>query len=271
MLELGLVYAFMGVPIFPVEPRGKEPLTRHGVKDATTDDGQVAAWAAEHPSANIGLATGKPSGLVVLDLDTPDAVHNIPDTLDVPVTLTVGTGRGFHLYYRLPTDRDARNTASKWGEGVDSRGTGGYVLAAGSIHPNGRMYGIAHEAKPVTCPDWLLHTEPKAPEQPPSPPRFDDGDGTPFGVAALRSELIRLLQAAPGTRNHTLNKAAMRIGQLVGGGELHEGPARDKLEAAAFALWSASGDKPNAAEIRKTINSGLSAGKDRPRSRQVPR
>lgn len=48
---------------------GKHPRTRHGFKDATTDLDKITEWWAESPDANIGLATGKVSGIVVIDID----------------------------------------------------------------------------------------------------------------------------------------------------------------------------------------------------------
>jgi hypothetical protein len=35
-------YAQHGISIFPCEPRGKVPLTRHGFKDATTDQRRIS-------------------------------------------------------------------------------------------------------------------------------------------------------------------------------------------------------------------------------------
>src|SRR5262249_33902025 len=48
---------------------GKHPLTSHGVKDATTDRRVVRDWWNENPDANIGLRTGRSSGVLVLDVD----------------------------------------------------------------------------------------------------------------------------------------------------------------------------------------------------------
>ena len=72
LLKAALAYAGRSVPVFPCQPSAKRPLTRNGHWDATTDPQAIGRWWKQWPSANIGVPTGKKSGLVVLDVD-PDA------------------------------------------------------------------------------------------------------------------------------------------------------------------------------------------------------
>jgi putative DNA primase/helicase len=51
------------------ERAGKHPITQHGVNDATTDRNRIRNWWAESPDANIGIAAGSESGIIVLDID----------------------------------------------------------------------------------------------------------------------------------------------------------------------------------------------------------
>jgi putative DNA primase/helicase len=51
------------------ETPGKHPRTRRGVKDATSDPKKIRAWWGEWPNANVAIATGRISGLLVLDVD----------------------------------------------------------------------------------------------------------------------------------------------------------------------------------------------------------
>lgn len=138
-------YARRGWYIFPLKPRGKEPLPgTHGVLDATTDLAQIAAWWAAHPDANIGGACG-PSGLTVVDVDGDKggreswaelrASYSIDDQ-----TLTSLTASGQHLIYANPPGVATRNTASKLGAGLDTRGHGGYIVLPPSVHPSGHVY-----------------------------------------------------------------------------------------------------------------------------------
>jgi hypothetical protein len=127
--------------------RGKHPATAHGLKDATRDPDQIRRWWQGYPHWNVGIATGKASGIIVVDVDPR---HGGDDTLavseakysklpDAPTVLT--GGGGLHIYFRYP-DGVARvaNSAGALGLGLDIRGDGGYVIAPPSIHESGNAY-----------------------------------------------------------------------------------------------------------------------------------
>src|ERR1019366_9649095 len=84
MLKAALRFAKLGWSVFPVHSAkngrcscgdedcknvGKHPRTKHGVKDGTTDGKTMRAWWRRWPHANVGIATGKQSGILVLDID----------------------------------------------------------------------------------------------------------------------------------------------------------------------------------------------------------
>src|SRR5262245_28818448 len=69
IIDAAVKYASRGLYIFPVTPNAKIPLTSHGCKDATTNISTVRAWWERWPNANIGMATGNDSQIVVLDYD----------------------------------------------------------------------------------------------------------------------------------------------------------------------------------------------------------
>lgn len=48
----------------------KAPATRRDCKDAITDPELVSAWFKNLKDANIGVATGSPSGFFVVDIDS---------------------------------------------------------------------------------------------------------------------------------------------------------------------------------------------------------
>ena len=67
-LRQALAYARRGWPVFPCLPGEKIPATRHGYRDATTDQRQITAWFGRGPDWNLAIATGAP-GPDVLDVD----------------------------------------------------------------------------------------------------------------------------------------------------------------------------------------------------------
>jgi hypothetical protein len=144
MLEHALQYASWGWSVFPLQPAGKEPLTKHGFKDATTDEKQIRKWWKKHPQANIGIATGRVSGIYVVDVDPRNGGDlsafwreaNL-DAVRLGMVFTGSDGR--HLYFRYPADRDIPSR-SEFVKGIDLKSDGGYVVAPPSIHPNGVAY-----------------------------------------------------------------------------------------------------------------------------------
>lgn len=137
MKAAALRYADAGIPIFPCEPGGKDPLVKHGFKDATTDLEKVERWwSVAWPNANIGMPTGKASGFVVVDADSQDALKSVGK---FPASLRATTGRGVHLYYKAP-DSPIPNSVGKVAEHVDIRGDGGYVILPPSLHHSGKRY-----------------------------------------------------------------------------------------------------------------------------------
>jgi bifunctional DNA primase/polymerase-like protein/primase-like protein len=155
-----------GMAVFPVKPN-KHPLTQHGCLDGTKDQAFTNSWWTKWPTANIAIATGKPSGIFVLDVD-PDKGGEVElqklekEHGELPPTVEVITGRGGrHLYFLRPTFEGApviRNSESKVGDGLNIRGEGGYVVAPPSVHENGRTYAWSVDTATAfaEAPLWLL-------------------------------------------------------------------------------------------------------------------
>lgn len=142
--------AHAGFPVFALIAGGKKPARANWQCAATScRERTFETWSApvtgEPLAYNIGIATGR--GLFVLDIDNKDG-KNGSATLarlelehgDLPPTMVVRTASGgFHYYFRAPPDLWIPNSAGKLGLGIDVRGDGGYVVAAGSVIA-GRTY-----------------------------------------------------------------------------------------------------------------------------------
>jgi hypothetical protein len=126
MMEVAQDLAERGFHVIPLN--GKKSLIKweEFQRRAPSED-EVAQWWAQWPNANVGIITGITH--VVLDADTPQAEEFLASGAVTRTPWRVKTPRGKHFYYRVNPSLQMTNSA---GNGLDSRGLGGYVVAAGS-------------------------------------------------------------------------------------------------------------------------------------------
>jgi hypothetical protein len=161
MLRTALQLARRGLHVFPCNPAGKTPATLHGYKDATRDPAVIETWWRRVPSYNVAVATGRVSGIIVVDIDNEDAETRIKeleaDYSPLPATVESITSRGRHLFFKCP-EQEVRNSTGKVALGVDIRASGGYVLVPPSVHPCGKPYAWSVDSAPIFAelPQWLL-------------------------------------------------------------------------------------------------------------------
>jgi Bifunctional DNA primase/polymerase, N-terminal len=259
--EAAIEYAKRDWFVFPVAPRGKTPLTRRGMLEATTDEGLVAAWWKQWPNANIGVSCGA-SGLLVVDLDGEDSIRAWNDLAahhgGYQKTLLARTGKGWHQYFI----GQSRSTASRIAPGVDTRSAGGYVIAPPSVHGSGAVYRFAGPlTEPVPAPGWLLELLDHGRHHEEIGERRELPDGVPataYGSAALERITAEMAGTPEGERNYVLNALAYRCGRLSAAGQLAEQVAQRDLVAAALEAGL------GAEEAERTFRSGFSAGLFRP-------
>ena len=252
---------------------GKHPRTANGVRDATTDRTIIKAWWNRWPDANIGIATGRSSGIFVLDVDGDVGKASLKELQAehgrLQKTVTVMTGKGRHRYFRCDGAR-VGNSAGRLGKGIDVRGDGGYVVAAGSVHNSGAPYRFVDgrgldEIEIAFAPKWLLDlvtakgAEPTSGGRNSSVPPAKLERANAYAESARRRELDRVAKAPKHQRNDTLNRAAFKLGQLVPYGILDTAVITQDLAAVARTLGL------DESEIEPTIASGLNAGRQYPR------
>ena len=174
-LKAALDYIARGWSVIPCAPRGKKPLIKwQGWQNQRATATQVRDWFQRWPDANLAVVTGAISGLVVLDLDGPEAVESLRDKA-LPPTLIARTGKGEHRYFRHP----GGHVASRAGilHRVDIRSDGGFVVAPPSLHASGARYEWALYEPISDAPTWLL--ELVKPEAGPGTVELSDHDQTP--------------------------------------------------------------------------------------------
>lgn len=151
-----LAYAARGWSVIPIAPREKRPLVswREFQQRATTPD-EIGHWFRHWPDANVGIVTGRVSGLVVVDVDRRHGgVESVAaaeaDFGALPVTVEAATGGGGrHLYFAHPGGTVANRVAMR--PGIDLRGDGGCVVAPPSVHPSGARYAWVAGRAPGEC------------------------------------------------------------------------------------------------------------------------
>jgi hypothetical protein len=279
-----------GWRVFPAVPRGKIPAIQDWENSATTDLDQITAWWKSMPW-NVAISTGN-SGLLVIDLDARDldsrrgacaslgrpAVRGGYDMLErlsaaagepPPTdTYTVATPGGLHLYFRQPDGLRLRNTQGALGPNVDSRGHGGYVVAAGSVRAEG-LYRVVRRRPVSELPNWLVTalTPPQAPA--PRTPRRTSNTPLPSGRAeaylraVVDGECAAVAAARVGHRHQTLLRAARRLGHWVGGSALSATAAHAALSEAARGYVGVEGY--TAAQVDRDVSDGLAYGARFPR------
>src|SRR5262249_53248813 len=130
-----LQHGLMPIPVGP----DKRPLVdwKSYQNDAPHAD-QVDEWWTRWPQANVGIVTGKISGVVVLDADGDEGLASLK-TLNTPATTWLSrTGRGWHQWFAHPGVMISNRAGVR--PHLDVRGDGGYVVAPPSLHASGRRY-----------------------------------------------------------------------------------------------------------------------------------
>jgi len=201
--DAAIAYARAGWPVFPLA--GKIPYEgSRGHRDAATDVEHIRAVWTEHPKANIGLATGRTSGVLVVDMDVPKGYFGLKELQEqygqLPETRTVHTASGgLHLYFHYPQDGFTYPNTVGLAEkiGVDVRSEGGYVVLPPSKLYGRLTYSWATDQTPIApLPDWLHALLPTKGEHPAFP--HDLRFASPSGEKWLDEAVAR---ATEGNRN----------------------------------------------------------------------
>jgi|GEM_PF-4751403 len=162
LFDYALIALARGFAVFPCWPQTKKPATRDGFYSATCDTAKVEAWWQENPNYNPAIAC-EASKITVIDGDygfhSWEQAEAWREKNGLPATYAVRTGRrpefGLQLYYRGQTH------GSDWeldGASGEIKSEGGYVIAAGSIHPDsGEQYVVVADLPLAPLPEDFLN------------------------------------------------------------------------------------------------------------------
>lgn len=200
-----LQYLIQGYSVIPLK-KDKKPLIATWLdfqKSAATEE-VIEGWWEKYPEANIGIVTGKISGITVVDIDTKG--ETVVDWKSFPQTYTVKTpSGGYHLYYQY--DPEIKQTANTYPQfpHVDIRNDGGYVVGAGSITSyyskdgelTGGEYTVEVAMEPAVFPRALFVTKEKKVKKEGLLQKIDavtkmkDGDGRNNKLCSMLGTMLR--------------------------------------------------------------------------------
>jgi Bifunctional DNA primase/polymerase, N-terminal len=242
VLRQALAYARRGWPVFPCVPGEKIPATRHGYRDATTDQRQITAWFGRGRDWNLAIATGTP-GPDVLDVDQHGPagngfaalarLHDAGLLAEASSWVRTPSG-GLHAYFAGSDQRNGHLPGCY----LDFRSAGGYVLAPPS-QVAGHPYQLLREPGGRGGLDWDTVTQLIQPQ-----PQHQQHVRPPHASGHHLGYLARWVAAQPeGNRNAGLFWAANRA--------LDTDPTADLEPLAAAARQAGLADP----EITRTLKS----------------
>lgn len=172
--DSALALAAHGFRVFPLKADSKLPAVKAWPDIATDDAETIRALWADMPAANVGIYTNayRDRHMCVVDIDMKNGNNGLDEFMrladehggDIPVTRTViSTTGGIHLYFTTPFP--IKSGAGELAPGIDTRGSGGYVVAPGATL-GGKSYVLGNHADIAECPEWLLKILPKKTDKP---------------------------------------------------------------------------------------------------------
>jgi hypothetical protein len=155
---LGIAQYMLFFGWIPIGDKGKVPIYK-GWDKTPMDQAEDLIRDTVNKSKidTIGVLTGKPSGIVVVDIDnkndTLEKWKNLVSKNGLPETFTVITGtNGFHLYFKYDNLTSKLIGTRLRGYDVDIRTTGGQIVAPGSINQNTlQLYVISSGYRALTA------------------------------------------------------------------------------------------------------------------------
>ena len=199
VIDHALGLAARGVPVFPCR-EDKKPHTKSGFKDASTDAEAIRAWWGKYPDAIVGVPVG--DKFVVLDLDLQHVEAQAwYSHANLPLTRAhITRSGGRHLFFK--PHPDFKNSAGKICRGVDTRGSGGYI-----VWWPAHGFDVMHGGNLVDAPEWLISKlakpEARRIRQPLRPMRYSE-------FVAI---LAFMMRATNGERNCSLYWGACRLAE----------------------------------------------------------
>jgi len=235
--------------------KGKHPAISGWPIKSSTEQEDIQGFFETPCPMNLAIDCRK-SDLLIVDIDPRSSgddsfakLIELFPALSLLETVEAETGiyssiRGRHLYFKKPPGLKFRGNLSALGlPGIDIK-VNGYVIAPPSQHQSGAIYEWVEGKAPwqsvlADLPEDLLDfisLGVSSVDKKGETLAIDAAITTPYGAKALRSEVDKLANTRIGNRNNALFEAGLKIGSLVGGGEVAEEEAKSALIRAGLSL-----------------------------------
>ena len=183
-VDAAIWYLELGLRPIPIVPGDKMPPAGFNVtqfRERPPSDDEIREWAALWPDAGIGILTGKPSGLMVIDEDVGH-VPWPPPGCELPPAFVVQTPRGGRHYYMKHLHGIA-SSVSVLAKGIDVRADAGHIVmppSPGYTIVEGNLAAALECDAPQWLKDALLATS-KTSVAPPTEQGEPDSEVIPEG------------------------------------------------------------------------------------------
>jgi hypothetical protein len=266
-------YAHLNWLVFPLAAGAKVPMKgSSGLKEASANRAQIAAWAKQHPDANIGLRCGPESGVIVIDIDPRNGgfetvARLTKDGKTFPETVESATpSGGRHLFFAYD-ERVSVSGSNKLGRGVDVS-TNGHAVTLPPSHfsKTGKVYRWVRPPRGNELPKlprWAIAVLKPKPEPLRKPMRpIELGHLTGYRRQALvdLDEAVRRLAALHDGRHEAPFKVASALGKYVH----HDLLEPSDLESAIMDACAANGalKKYRSRDLLSQIRNGLAKARN---------
>jgi hypothetical protein len=226
-LEFARAYAELGLGVVPVHGMvagvctcgrdcgrnaGKHPIAQlvgRGVRDASTCLETIDGWWREWPAANVAIACGFVSKIVVVDADGEAGVNEL-ERRGYPVTWTARSGSGgLHPYLGHPGYLVGNWKISGIG---DLRADGTYIVAPPSLHRSGGRYEWLEGLSPwevdlAPAPSWVPLEEQRETPRVSRPSTL----GPPPRLSQLSRKMQDLIRHGNRTEYHSRSDADFAV------------------------------------------------------------
>jgi len=142
MISAALDYHENGYCVLPVGKDKKPIIKWKHLQEKMPTRADIQRWWSKTPDANIGIVTGSISNICVVDVDSREGAEELKQLIPGVKPNVQTPNGGWHFYFAA---HNGLGNATRFLDGVDFRGEGGYIVAPPSIGENGKSYKIVDD------------------------------------------------------------------------------------------------------------------------------